>query len=182
MDETLTLLVANRDPPSYGAQWGYDRDPHAHVEVTVTRTGVGQLAWWCGAMRGVVWLALLCCLGGAAPVWGETPPPALSPTVACANAQTTAAMRECELARYQLAEAGMTAAYHRLMTQLDARGRAKLQHAQQAWRTFRDAEAAFQANALRGGTLAPLIRASVLADMTESRWQQLMKEVQALGQ
>jgi uncharacterized protein YecT (DUF1311 family) len=68
------------------------------------------------------------------------------------------------------------------MTKLDARGRAKLQHAQQAWRTFRNAEATFQANALRGGTLAPLVRTSVLADMTESRWQQLMKEAQALDQ
>ena len=86
------------------------------------------------------------------------------------------------MARYQRAEAGMTAVYHSLMTKLGAGGRAKLQRAQQAWRTLRDAEAAFQANAVRGGTLAPLIRASVLADMTESRWQQLMQEAQGLDQ
>ncbi len=140
----------------------------------------GQLAWWLGDMRGVVFLAVLCCLGGSEHAWSETPQPGLSPHVACANAQTTAAMRECEMARYKRAEAGMTAAYHSLLTKLGARGRAKLQRAQQAWRTFRDAEAALQANTVRGGTLAPLLRTSVLADMTESRWQQLMQEAQAL--
>jgi hypothetical protein len=36
MDETLTLLGAGRDPPSHSARWGCDRDPQAHVEVTVT--------------------------------------------------------------------------------------------------------------------------------------------------
>jgi uncharacterized protein YecT (DUF1311 family) len=89
-------------------------------------------------------------------------------------------MRECEIARYQQAEADMTAAYHRLRTKLDARGRAKLQRAQQAWRTFRDAEAVFQADAVKGGTLAPLIRTNVLADMTEARWRQLLQASQAL--
>ena len=139
-----------------------------------------QRAWWLGDIRGVVFLAVLCCLGGTEQAWSETPQPGLSSHVTCANAQTTAAMRECEIARYQQAEADMTAAYHRLRTKLDARGRAKLQRAQQAWRTFRDAEAVFQADAVKGGTLAPLIRTNVLADMTEARWQQLMQAAQAL--
>ena len=139
-----------------------------------------QHAWWLDDIRGVVFLAVLCCLGGSEQGWSETPQPGLSPHVACANAQTTAAMRECESARFHQAEADMTAAYHRLMTKLDARGRAKLQRAQQAWRTFRDAEAVFQADAVKGGTLAPLIRTNVLADMTEARWQQLLHAAQAL--
>jgi uncharacterized protein YecT (DUF1311 family) len=110
----------------------------------------------------------------------ETPHPRLAPSAACANAQTTAVMRECEMARYKRANADMTAAYHSIITKLDARGRVKLHRAQQAWRTFRDAEAEFQADTARGGTLAPLIRTSVLADLTESRWQQLVKEAQEL--
>ena len=90
-------------------------------------------------------------------------------------------MRQCELLRYQQAEAGMTAAYQALMTRLDQTGQAKLRRAQGAWLKFRDAEADFQADSARGGTLAPLIRTSVLADLTEARRVQLLKYAKEVG-
>jgi uncharacterized protein YecT (DUF1311 family) len=94
---------------------------------------------------------------------------------ACSNAQSTAAMRECEIARLKAAEAGMNAAYKSLSAKLDQRGREKLRSSQQAWLEFRDAEADYQADAERGGTLAPLIAETVKADLTEARRRELEK-------
>lgn len=82
-------------------------------------------------------------------------------------------MRECEIARLKRAEAGMSSAYRSLGARLDERGQAKLRAAQEAWLRFRAAEADYQADAARGGTLAPLIAASVQADLTESRRKEL---------
>lgn len=96
---------------------------------------------------------------------------------ACDNAQATAAMRQCEIARLKRANAGLDAAYKRLSAKLDQQGQAKLRAAQQAWLKFRAAEAAFQADTARGGTLAPLIAASVQADLTEARRKDLEKAV-----
>lgn len=126
-------------------------------------------------MRPLLLLAL-CALVSA-------PTPALSQStdnVACADAQTTAAMRECEIRRLKRAEAGMAAAYRSLRAKLDRRGREKLRAAQEAWLKFRAAEASFQADAARDGTLAPLIGESVRADLTESRGRDLEKAARAL--
>jgi uncharacterized protein YecT (DUF1311 family) len=126
-------------------------------------------------------LALLSSLGLPAHTSSASPGQNSTSSAQCEHAQTTAAMRECELSRYKQADAGMTAAYQALMGKLDQTGQAKLRNAQRAWLKFRDAEADFQADSARGGTLAPLIRTSVLADLTESRRQQLLKEAKEPG-
>ena len=96
----------------------------------------------------------------------------------CKNAATTAAMRACENARYQKADQRLNAIYKDLIKQLDAGPREKLRLAQSAWLRFREANADFQAEVAREGTLAPLIKMSVLADMTEARTAELKKAVQ----
>jgi len=100
-------------------------------------------------------------------------------SAACGNANT-AAMRECEIGRLKRADAGMNAAYRSLSARLDRRGQDKLRAAQEAWIKFRAAEADYQAHAARDGTLAPLIAASVQADLTESRRKDLEKAVREL--
>lgn len=99
---------------------------------------------------------------------------------ACENAATTAAMRECEVARLKQANAGMNSAYRSLSARLDSVRRARLRAAQEAWLKFRAAEAAYQAEAARDGTLAPLIAASVQADLTEARRMDLEKALKEL--
>ena len=113
-------------------------------------------------------MALACLLG--APALSQPAPPA-----GCENATSTAAMRECENARLKRAQEGMDAAYRGLQAKLDERGREKLRGAQQAWLRFRAAESAWHADAARDGTLAPLIAASVQADLTEARRRELEK-------
>jgi uncharacterized protein YecT (DUF1311 family) len=99
---------------------------------------------------------------------------------ACENARSTAAMRECEIARLKRADEGMNAAYRSLQAKLDRRGKDKLRAAQQAWLKFRDAEADYQADAARDGTLAPLIAVSTQADLTEARRKELEKAAREL--
>ena len=94
----------------------------------------------------------------------------------CKDAATTAAMRTCENARYQKAEQDLNAAFNELMRQLDADQKSKLRLAQSAWMRFREANADFEAATVRGGTLAPLLKVSTLADMTEARAAELKKE------
>ena len=121
-------------------------------------------------------LAALCLLLAPAPALSQ----AAAESAACQNAASTAAMRQCEIERLKRADAGMNAAYRSLRAKLDEKGRAKLRAAQQAWLKYRAAEADYQADAARDGTLAPLIAASVQADLTESRRRELEKAASEL--
>jgi uncharacterized protein YecT (DUF1311 family) len=142
---------------------------------------VGRLSVRRVRVRTIALLGLLCALGSPAPASGESQTPRSTTSAQCENARTTAAMRDCELLRYRQADAAMTAAYEALLGRLDQTRQAKLRRAQRAWLKFRDAEADLQADAARGGTLAPLLRTSALADLTESRREQLLKDVKGLG-
>ena len=93
----------------------------------------------------------------------------------CENAQTTAAMRTCENIRYEKANEHMLVAYQNLLKKLKDPEKLKLRQAQTAWLKYRDAEGDSEATAAEGGTLAPLIRTSVMADLTELRTRQLLK-------
>lgn len=97
-------------------------------------------------------------------------------TAECETATTTAAMRTCQNARYESAQRELEGAYQALLTRLDNEQKQKLRRTQHAWLRFRDANADFQASTVRGGTLAPLIRISVLSEMTNARTMDLKKQ------
>lgn len=94
----------------------------------------------------------------------------------CDNAITTADMRACEASRYATAQRELNAAYEGMMTHLNSGQKEKLRLAQRAWLRFRDSNADFQASLVQGGTLAPLVRISVLTDMTKARTLELNKK------
>lgn len=96
----------------------------------------------------------------------------------CSSETTTARMRNCENLRYQKAQQAMDSAYAELMKQLDDAGKAKLRAAQSAWLQFRTTDADFEASMAAGGTLAPLIKITVMADLTEARAVELKKSLQ----
>ncbi len=87
-------------------------------------------------------------------------------------------MRNCENLRYERAQQTLDSTYAELMKQLDATGKAKLRAAQSAWLKFRQADADFEASLAAGGTLAPLIKITVMADLTEARAVELKKSLQ----
>ena len=123
------------------------------------------------SIRPLLIVALWCLLG----VPGQALCQTSAENAACGKAQSTAAMRECQIDRLKRADAGMNAAYRSLSAKLDQRGQAKLRAAQEAWLKFRAAEADYQDDATRDGTLAPLIAERVRADLTESRRKNLEK-------
>jgi uncharacterized protein YecT (DUF1311 family) len=89
-------------------------------------------------------------------------------------------MRACENARYQRADKELRVVYTELTKQLDPAGKEKLIVAQKAWVRFRDSNADFQADIAKGGTLAPVIKMTVLADMTEVRTAELRRRLRPL--
>jgi uncharacterized protein YecT (DUF1311 family) len=95
----------------------------------------------------------------------------------CADATTTAQMESCANARYQAASQDLADVLAQLNKKLDLIGRERLSKAEVAWTLFRDANADFMADVARGGTLAPVIRTTVLADMTEARTKELKKSL-----
>jgi uncharacterized protein YecT (DUF1311 family) len=96
----------------------------------------------------------------------------------CGNATTTAAMRQCATARYTKAEVELRAARVKLLDKLDETGKVKFLASQSAWVQFRKANAEFQADLVRGGTLSPLVQITVMADMTEARVAELKKALE----
>jgi uncharacterized protein YecT (DUF1311 family) len=96
----------------------------------------------------------------------------------CDSETTGAGMRNCENLRYQGAEHALNLVYADLLKQLDTAGKNRLRSAQAAWLKFRQAEADFEADIARDGTLAPLIRTTVMADLTEARTAELKKSLQ----
>jgi uncharacterized protein YecT (DUF1311 family) len=120
-------------------------------------------------------LLAVCSTYGAFPVYavGQSE----KETARCGSETTTAAMQDCENLRYQRAQQALESVYAELMKQLDETGRAKLRTVQSAWLRFRRADSDFEADVAREGTLAPLIRVTVLADMTEARTTELKKSL-----
>ena len=133
--------------------------------------------------RGTSWKRVLgaVLLIAFLPPFGVLPIRAVAQTgpgaAACGSESTTAAMRNCENLRYQRAAEALDSVYAQLMKQLDETGKAKLRSAQSAWLQFRQADADFEADKARGGTLAPLFRIGVMADLTVARVIELKKSL-----
>ena len=83
------------------------------------------------------------------------------------QAQTQATMNAQARAEFKRAESERNKTYEALLTKLsDTESKQKLKESQRAWLAFRDAEAAFAADQLRGGSMAPTIRYETMAELT----------------
>jgi uncharacterized protein YecT (DUF1311 family) len=102
-------------------------------------------------------------------------PSVLSDRLDCDRAEITAAMRQCENLRYEKADSELNRIYQRLSDIQDEIGRKKLQLSQRAWIKYRDLNAEFIGDSMRGGSLQPLLIVTTKADMTEERSEELAK-------
>ncbi len=92
----------------------------------------------------------------------------------CTDA-TQMGLDECAGAAYKKADAELNQIYGRIVARLgqDAGTKAKLVTAQKAWIAFRDADCAFRASAVAGGSIYPMAMALCLADATKQRVSEL---------
>ena len=92
----------------------------------------------------------------------------------CQNASTTMEMKECASADLQRADKALNATYKKLMTKLpDNVAKDKLKKSQRAWIAFRDANAEFSADEMRGGTGEGLLYTGTVTQMTKQREKEL---------
>ncbi|MFO1350893.1 MAG: lysozyme inhibitor LprI family protein [Gammaproteobacteria bacterium] len=91
----------------------------------------------------------------------------------CAKAESTADRRACAKAGYDKADQRLNEVYKQLRERLDADGKTRLRDAQRAWIAYRDAECAWAADQMRGGTEAAVIEAGCRADQTSVRADEL---------
>jgi uncharacterized protein YecT (DUF1311 family) len=98
----------------------------------------------------------------------------------CANAQTTAEMRDCAGREYKQADDELNRVYRQLMAKLDDEGRkTALKTAQQAWIKYRDANCDFASYLNRGGTIEPVVRYNCMTGMTVARTKELREYLEA---
>src|SRR6266540_345603 len=98
--------------------------------------------------------------------------------VAHIYAQTQADMNSQTRAECVQADSELNKTYEALLTKLpDAESKQKLKESQRAWLAFRDAEAAFQADGERGGSIAPLIYSTTASELTQARIEALRKQL-----
>jgi uncharacterized protein YecT (DUF1311 family) len=90
------------------------------------------------------------------------------------RAQTQASMNAQARAEFEKADAELNKTYGALLTKLpDSGSKQRLKESQRAWLAFRDAEAAFTADQVRGGSMAPTIRYETMTELTQQRIKQL---------
>ena len=93
-------------------------------------------------------------------------------TLLCA--QTQSEMNTQARSEFERADAELHKTYDALLARLsDAESKQKLEASQRAWIAFRDAEASFAADQVRGGSAAPVLRYVSMTESTEQRIKQL---------
>ncbi len=89
------------------------------------------------------------------------------------SAQSQNEMNQQAYSAFEKSDAELNKVYAQVLAKLDAEGKTKLKAAQRAWVAFRDAQADLDADFMRGGSAAPLLRAGSLNGTTRLRTQQL---------
>ena len=88
-------------------------------------------------------------------------------------------MNQCAGATLRAADRDLNRRYQAAMQSApDVEARAKLLAAQQAWIPYRDARCAWEADAVRGGSIAPLLQLSCLEAMTGIRALELSHDME----
>ena len=78
-------------------------------------------------------------------------------------------------ADFEKADVRLNAIYKKTLATLDEVGKKKLIASERAWLAYRDAEATFEADSERGGSMAPMIYNQACLELTEARIKQLTK-------
>jgi len=96
-------------------------------------------------------------------------PPNGARALDCESPATTVDMIKCADLDYQHADKQLNEVYTEMHAAMDETARKLLRDSQRAWIAFRDAECKRARDVARGGTMAPILQLTCLADLTEQR-------------
>jgi uncharacterized protein YecT (DUF1311 family) len=97
--------------------------------------------------------------------------PAAAEEIDCTDPQTQTLLNLCAAADHDAADERLNGLYAKVRERLagDERKLGLLREAQRAWIGYRDAECAFQASTVEGGSAQPMVTSQCLADQTTRR-------------
>ncbi len=99
----------------------------------------------------------------------------------CGQMATQLEMNQCAAENYGISDKELNQVYQTVMQSLDAGAKTQLTTAEERWIAFRDAECKFEANRFEGGSIAPLIQASCMEQITDNRIAELRQTTQPEG-
>ncbi|MFC0399484.1 lysozyme inhibitor LprI family protein [Paraburkholderia rhizosphaerae] len=95
----------------------------------------------------------------------------------CANATDQATMTQCANSSLKASDAKLNQTFHALQAKVSKPGKDKLQKAQRAWITWRDAQCDFNTLGSSGGSIHTLAQASCLDDLTQAQTKLLSSQL-----
>lgn len=97
----------------------------------------------------------------------------------CGQMATQIDMNQCAAENYSLSDKRLNQVYQEVRQNLDAAAKAQLTRAEERWIVFRDAQCTFESDRFEGGSIAPLIQASCMEQITDNRIAELQQATQA---
>jgi uncharacterized protein YecT (DUF1311 family) len=95
----------------------------------------------------------------------------------CANATDQATLNQCANNSLKASDAKLNQTFRALQNKVSKPGKDKLQKAQRAWITWRDAQCDFNTSGTRDGSIHAMVEASCLDDLTQAQTKLLNSQL-----
>ncbi len=93
----------------------------------------------------------------------------------CGDLVTQQDMNQCAAENYAISDKALNQVYQQIRQGLDEPAKVQLTTAEERWLTFRDAQCSFESARFEGGSIAPLIQASCMEQITDNRIAELQQ-------
>ncbi|MGD1853322.1 MAG: lysozyme inhibitor LprI family protein [Leptolyngbyaceae cyanobacterium] len=87
----------------------------------------------------------------------------------CGQMATQLEMNQCAAENYSISDKALNQIYQDVRQSLNDTAKAQLTTAEERWIVFRDAQCTFESDRYEGGSIAPLIQASCMEQITDNR-------------
>lgn len=109
----------------------------------------------------------------------SSPAPSSAPVAVakrdCGQMETQTDMNQCAADNYTISDKALNQVYQDVRQDLGDTAKARLTTAEERWIVFRDAQCAFERSRVEGGSMAPLIQASCMEQITDNRIAELQQ-------
>ncbi|WP_161635001.1 lysozyme inhibitor LprI family protein [Leptolyngbya sp. Heron Island J] len=95
----------------------------------------------------------------------------------CGQLTTQQEMNQCAAENYAISDKALNQVYQEVRQGLDDAAKARLTAAEERWIVFRDAQCTFESDRFEGGSMAPLIQATCMEQITDNRIAELQQTV-----